>query len=114
MSIGQVGVRVPSAEVGGWNAVLGGRLRETELFYEDGMGVWTGNAVQPIEQDVETLRMGKEVLDQVKVEDRFEELDIISDGINDLNLQGSISSFSNLREVDLNTGAQLRYCHGYG
>ena len=52
--------------------------------------------------------MEEEVLDQVEVEDRFEELDVISDGVDDLNLQRAIGSFSNLREVDLGHGNSIK------
>ena len=45
MSIGQVGVGVSSTEVGGRNAVLDGRLGETELADEDSVGVGTGNSM---------------------------------------------------------------------
>jgi len=86
VSICQVGVGVSSTEVGGWDTILGGRLGETELIDEDSAGVRTGNAVETIEEDPETLGVKEEVLDQVEVEDRFEEFDVISDGVNDLNL----------------------------
>ena len=101
VSIGQVGVGVSSTEVGGRDTILGGRFGETELFDEDSVRVGTGNTVQTVEKDPETLGVEEEVFDQVEVEDRFEELDVIGDGINDLNLQRTVSGFSNHREVDL-------------
>ena len=101
VSICQVGVGVSSTEVGRWDTVLCGRFEETELVDEDSAGVWTGNTVQTIEKNPELLSVGEEVLDQVEVENRFEELDVFSDGINDLNLQRTVSGFSNHREVDL-------------
>jgi len=113
VSICQVRVGMSSTEVGGWDTILGGRLGETKLVDEDGAGVGTGNTVQAVKKDVETLRVGEEVLDQLKVEDRFEDFDVISDGINYLNLQRTISGFSDLREVDLETEVQPRYGQGY-
>ena len=93
VSIGQVGVGVSSTEVGGRDAVLGGRFWETELVNENGTGVGTGNAVETIEKDIETLSVKEEAFDQVKVEDRFEELNVIVDRIDDLDFQRTISSF---------------------
>lgn len=86
MSICQVGVRVSPTEVRGWDTVLGGRLGKTKLVDEDSAGVGTGNTVQTIKKDPETFSVGEEFLDQVKVEDRFEELDVISNRVDDLNL----------------------------
>ena len=112
-SISQVGVGVATAEVGGRNTVLGGRIRETEFGDEDGAGVWAGNTVETVEEDAKALGMGEEFLDQGEVKDRFEELDVISNGVNDLNLQRAISGFSNLREVDLDAKSQSKYNQGY-
>ena len=103
VSICQVRVGVSSTEVGGWDTVLCAGLRETELVDENSAGVGAGNTVQTIEKNLETFSVDKEVLDQVEVKDRFEELDVIGNGIDDLNLQRTISGFPNLREVDLET-----------
>ena len=69
MSICQVGVGVSSTEVGGWDTVLCGRLGEAELVDKDSVGVGSGNTMQTIEKNPETLSVGEEVLDQVKVKD---------------------------------------------
>ena len=45
VSVCQVGIGVSSAEVGGWDTILGGRLGETELVDEDSAGVWASNTV---------------------------------------------------------------------
>jgi hypothetical protein len=72
------------------------------------MSVRTSNTVKTIEKDVEALSVGEEILYQVKVEDRFEEFDVISNGIDDLNLQRTVSSFTNLRDIDLGKESQWR------
>jgi hypothetical protein len=87
---------VSSAKVGGWDAVLGGRLGKTERIDEDSVGVGAGNTMETIEEDLEILGVDEEVLDQVKIENRFEELDVVGDGINDFNLQGTVRGFSDL------------------
>lgn len=113
VSVGQVGVGMSSTKVGGGDAVLGGRLGKTKFADEDGTSVWTGNTVKTVKKDVEVLGMGEEIPYQAKVEDRFEELNIICDGINDLNLQRTISGFSNLREVNLRIESQSGCSQGY-
>ena len=69
--------------------------------------------METVEEDAKALGMGEEFLDQGEVKDRFEELDVISNGVNDLNLQRAISGFSNLREVDLDAKSQSKYNQGY-
>ena len=112
VSVRQVGIWVSSTEVGGWDAVLDGRSGKTKRIDEDGAGIGAGNAMETVKQDIETLGVEEEVLDQVKVENRLEELDVVGDGINDFNFQGAVLGFSFLRKVDLEWEAQLR--HGRG
>ena len=102
-----------SAEIGGRDTVLGGRLGKTKLIDEDSVGIGAGNTMQTIEEDPETLSVEEEVFDQVEVENRFEELDVISDGVDDFNLQGTVRGFSDLRKVDLEMETQSRRSRGH-
>ena len=70
---------MPPTEIGRGDAILGGKLGEAEFADEDGVSVWTGNTVQTVKKDAEALGVEEETLYQVKVKDRFEELDIIND-----------------------------------
>ena len=51
MCIGQVGIRMATSEIGGGDTILNARFWEPQGFDEDGIGVWTSNAVQPIEEN---------------------------------------------------------------
>ena len=92
---------------------MGGRLGKTKGIDEDSAGIGAGNAVQTIKENLEALGVEEEVLDQIKIEDRFEELDVVGDGIDDFDLQGAVRGFPDLRKVDLERKAQSRYGRGY-
>ena len=66
------------------------------------MGVGAGDTVQAVEEDLEGVLVGKEeALDEVEVEDRLEELDVVRDGVDDLDLGGAVRRFTDLRQIDL-------------
>ena len=76
----KVRVGVASTKVGEWDGVLDGGRRQAELVDENSTAVWAGDTVHTIEEDLELVRVGEEEgLDEVKVKDRLEELDVVLD-----------------------------------
>lgn len=111
----QVGIGVASAEVGERNRVLYGGFRETEGVDEDSAPVRTGDTVHTVEENFERVRMRlEEVLDEGEVEDGFKELDVVRNGVDDLDVRGTIGEEALLGEVnrgklnDLVAGDRLR------
>lgn len=97
----QVRIGVASAEVGERYRVLYGSLRETERVDEDSTPVRTSDTVHTVEENFERVRMRlEEVLDEGEVEDGFEELDVVRNGVDDLNVRGTVGEEALLREVD--------------
>lgn len=101
MCVGQVGVGVSTAEVGKRDAVLRGGFRKTELLLEDVDTVGAGNTAEAIEKDLEFGVALQEALDQAKVEDLLEELDVIGNAVNDLDLEVSVGVGANGLEINL-------------
>ena len=66
------------------------------------MGVGAGDTVQAVEEDLEGVLVGEEeALDEVEVEDRLEELDVVRDGVDDLDLGGAVRRLADLGQIDL-------------
>jgi hypothetical protein len=88
-SVDKVGVGVVAAKVGQGNAVLGGTLL-AELLLEDVLTVVSSNTAQAVEEDLEVGVLLEESLDEVKVENVLEHLDVVLGRVDDLNLEVAV------------------------
>lgn len=79
VGVDKVGIWVSSTKVGKRNAVLDGRFGETESLDEDGSAVWTSDAMQAVEEDLEIGVGLEEGFDEREVEDTLEEGEVILD-----------------------------------
>ena len=109
--VGEVRVGVSATEVRQRLAVLHRGLGQAELLDEDAVGVGAGDTVQAVEEDLERVLVGEEeALDEVEVEDRLEELDVVRDGVDDLDLGGAVGRLADLGQIDL--GARRQFLDG--
>jgi hypothetical protein len=113
VGIGQVGVGVTTVEVGARLAVLG-RTSESELLLEDGLAVRTSDAGKTIEKDLEVRVRREELLDQVKVEDVLEHVDIVGSAVNDLDLEGSVGVRADIGNINVGDRGNLVGGEGLG
>lgn len=57
--------------------------------------------MKTVEEDTEGGGAGEEGLDEGEIENAFEKLDVVLDGVNDFDLCGAIGELSDLGQVDL-------------
>lgn len=107
MGVDQVGVRVAAVEVRAGDAVHGAVLGQTQLLDEDVHTIGTSHTVHTVKQHLEVLVGAEELLDQIKVKDLLQHLEVIGGGVNDLDLQGTIGLGANGGGVDIGNFGDL-------
>ena len=100
VGVDKVGVGVEAAEVGLRCAVLGA-TSDTKLLLEDLDTVVTGDTVEAVEEDLEVLVLGEELLDEVEVENVLEHLDVVLGAVDDLDLERAVGLGADGGEVNL-------------
>lgn len=113
LSVDKVGVGVEATEVRLGLAVLGAAL-DTELLLEDLDTVVTGDTVKAVEEDLEVLVLGEELLDQVEVEDFLQHLDVVLGAVDDLDLERAVGLGADGGEIDVRDVGDLVRGDGLG
>lgn len=106
VGVDKVGVGVEAAEVGLGCAVLGATL-DSKLLLEDLNTVVTSDTVEAVEEDLEVLVLSKELLDEVKVEDVLEHLDVVLGAVDDLDLKRAVGLGANGGQVNVGNVGDL-------
>jgi len=98
----QVWVGVGSTKVRERHAVLDRAFVETELLDKDGSTVRSSDTVEGIKQDCRFRRGGVQpVFDELKVEDLFEESNVVRDGIDDGDFEGTVGELADFGNIEL-------------
>jgi hypothetical protein len=98
--VDEVRVGVESTEIGLRNAVLGATL-DSKLLLEHLDTIVASDTVEAVEEDLEVLVLSKELLDEVKVEDVLEHLDVVLGAVDDFDLERAVGLGANGGEVDI-------------
>jgi len=104
--VDEVGVGVVTAKVGLGNAVLG-RTLLAKLLLEDVDTVVSSNTAQTVEENLEVGVLLEERLDQVKVENVLEHLDVVLGGVDNLNLEITVGLAANGGKVNIGNVGDL-------
>lgn len=102
MRVGQVRVRVSTVEVRRGCASLNALLAQLEFVDEDSASVRAGDAAHAVKEDLDGVLVRSEIaLDEIEVEDLLEKGNVVDDGVDDLDGDGSDGLSAKLGEVDL-------------
>lgn len=111
--VDEVGVGVVTTKVGLGNAVLGGTLL-AELLLKDIDAVVSSDTAEAVEENLEVGVLLEESLDEVKVEDVLEHLDVVLGRVDDLNLEVAVGLGADRGKVDIGNVGNLVLGEGLG
>ena len=101
VGVNEIWVWVPTTEVGGGLAVLSAAAGKAEFFFENSNAIGAGDAVEAVKEHFEVVMAGEKLFDQGEVEDVLEHGDVVSCGVDYLNIQASVASEANGVDVYL-------------